>query len=244
MLNFARQMRRRLFPTPQERRLREAPFYRQYPYGGGVRMSMVDLRGMCGLEHGFFFNRIPKSANSTVSVFLARNSGIRSVSGDQEGNWAKNAFPRPGDLSIGEVERLNECFKFTIVRDPYTRVLSAFLDKVKTGKKMRALPDFRTFCQFLDQGGLYANAHWAPQSELLLIPLYHFDFIGRVESLVRDMQVIGERLGFQTVDENERAGPNATDAEKLIAEHLDDRSRAIINRLYAADFGEFGYSKL
>lgn len=205
---------------------------------------MADLRGMCGIDRGFFFNRIPKSANSTVSVFVAGNSGIPSVPGDRVGNWAKYAFPKPSELTAEQLEQLDACFKFTFVRNPYTRVLSAYLDKIKTGKKMSALPDFYSFCQYLDRGGLHANAHWAPQSSLLLMPLPRFDFIGRMESLDRDISVVGDRLGFTPTDDNVRAGPKATNADKLLTEHLDDRSLLILNRLYAGDFDAFGYPTL
>ncbi|WP_161596934.1 sulfotransferase family protein [Rhizobium glycinendophyticum] len=205
---------------------------------------MADMRGMCGIERGFFFNRIPKSANSTVSVFVAGSSGISSVPGDLVGNWAKYAFPKPSDLETEQLEKFEASFKFTFVRNPYTRVLSAYLDKVKTGKKMPPLPDFYSFCQYLDRGGLHANAHWAPQSSLLLIPLHRFDFIGRMETLSQDMSVVGRRLGFRAVDGNVRAGPKSTNADKLLAEHLDDGSRLILNRLYAEDFDAFGYTKL
>lgn len=244
MLNLVRDIRLRLFPKPRERGLRRAPFYVRYPYAGRVSFDMADLRGMCGIDHGFFFNRIPKSANSTVSVFLAGNSGVPSVPGDLVGNWAKYAFPKPSELNPEQLEQLEDCFKFTFVRNPYTRVLSAYLDKVKTGKKIPALPDFYSFCKYLDGGGLHANAHWAPQSSLLLLPLHRFDFIGRMESLAQDMSVVGERLGFEAAADDVRAGPKATNADKLLAEHLDERSRLILNRLYARDFEAFGYPML
>jgi hypothetical protein len=46
--------------TLEARRLAQAPFYRRYPYRGPVSHKMVDLRGMVGVDHGFFFNSIPK----------------------------------------------------------------------------------------------------------------------------------------------------------------------------------------
>jgi hypothetical protein len=53
----------------------EAAFYRVYPYCGRLDVRYVDLRGMCGLNQGFFYSRVPKAANSTVSVYLAEQCG-------------------------------------------------------------------------------------------------------------------------------------------------------------------------
>jgi hypothetical protein len=135
----------------------------------------VDLRGMCGLNQGFFYSRVPTAANSTVSFYLAEQCGVPAWRGRlREGTCAKIAFPKPSQLSTSQVDRFADLFKFTFVRNPYARVLLAYLDKVRTGKKINGIRSFTEFCRYLGSGGLYHNAHWAPQTSVLGLPLHHY----------------------------------------------------------------------
>ncbi|MCV0371067.1 sulfotransferase family protein [Filomicrobium sp.] len=224
-----------------ERRRVSSPFFRKYPYSGSVWIRAVDKRGMIALDHGFFFNRVPKSANSTVAVALARACGVASISEDSDGNWAKFAFKMPSALSRSEVSDFDSTFKFTFVRNPYHRILSAYLDKVRTGRKTKGMSSFPEFCRFLDNGGLLNNAHWAPQSSILLLPIDRFDFIGRVEALNADLATVFAALDFPLPDKFSRAGPPATKAAEMMREHYTDECREIVARLYRTDFEAFGY---
>lgn len=226
------------------RKLYGAPFYERYPFFGEAALKTVDRRGMCAPEHRFFFNRIPKSANSTVATFLAQRCGIVPVPDDSEGSWAKEAFKRPSQLTRTEVDELANCLKFTFVRNPYSRVLSAYLDKVATGEKAQNLNSFTEFCRFLERGGLHANAHWAPQTSLLLLPFDEFNFVGKMESLQSDMIELASLLGFPPPNENHRAGPRPTNASKLVDDHYTEEARLIVTRLYRADIDLLGYHVL
>lgn len=226
------------------RRLYGSPFYERYPFLGEAALKTVDRRGMCAPEYRFFFNRIPKSANSTVATFLAERCGIVPVAKDPEGSWAKEAFKRPSQLSRQEVDALANCLRFTFVRNPYSRVLSAYLDKVTTGEKAQNLSSFTEFCRFLDSGGLHLNAHWAPQSSLFLMPFHEFNFVGKMESLQSDMIELANLLGFPPPNENHRAGPRPTNASKLFDDHYTEEARKIVTRLYRSDFELLGYSVL
>ena len=223
----------------ETRGLAQAPFYRRYPYAGHVSHKMVDLRGMVGVDYGFFFNRIPKSANSTVTLTLAIACGIPNTKGDPDAKQAKKAFPRPSELTAAQMEAFERCFKFTFVRDPYARVLSAYLDKVRTGVKMTPIT-FAEFCRYLAEGGLHANAHWAPQSSLLLLPIERFDFIGRVENMNEDLSHVFAHLGLKP-GEPRLAGPPATNARDLVEKEYTPECRETVRRLYRSDFELFGY---
>lgn len=226
--------------TLEARRLAQAPFYRRYPYAGRVSHRMVDLRGMVSVDHGFFFNRIPKSGNSTVAATLAAACGIPHTEDDPDAKRAKEAFPRPSELTAGQMEAFERSFKFTFVREPYARVLSAYLDKVRTGAKMTPIATFPEFCRYLAAGGLYANAHWAPQVSLLLLPIERFDFIGRVESMNEDLSRAFAHLDIK-LGELRLAGPPATNARDLVAKEYTPECREIVRRLYRGDFELFDY---
>jgi len=102
------------------------PFYRRYPYRDGISINSADARGLVDFDLGVFCNRIPKAANSSVIVNLAYRKFGREIPSKE----AKKLFLTPSQLRSSEVERVSGLFRFAFVRNPYTRVLSAFLDKI------------------------------------------------------------------------------------------------------------------
>ncbi len=196
---------------------------------------------------GFFYNRIPKAANSTVICNLAvlRDKAIVAS------RIAKTTFRTPSSLTRNDMPSFERCFKFTVVRNPYTRILSAYLDKIVREKKsatgIRKNQDGKTtfadFCDYLNAGGLYKNAHWAPQISLLLLPKERFDFIGKVETLQKDMRHIWQRLAPDSVNPAfQTTAPHRTDAKTRVTEYLSRHCRKMISSLYKQDFEEFGYN--
>ena len=136
-------------------------------------------------EHNVAFNRIAKSGNSSVILYL--DEAMRGPSSYQDDyKRAKRSAMSTGknliEMSRTKQDRrsLRRFSFFTVVRNPWTRTLSAFLDKITNGPhdKYGSIPGFgdnsRTgfaaFISFLGNGGLHANHHWKPQSDALLLP--------------------------------------------------------------------------
>ncbi|MBN2905501.1 MAG: sulfotransferase family 2 domain-containing protein [Rhodobacteraceae bacterium] len=231
------------------------PFYRRYPYKGRVSLFHVEHRGAFSPEDGFFYNRVPKAANSTIARMLAKHSSFcRPVPG--KGDMGR--MLRPQLMRRAHVASLatDAVFKFTIVRNPFARVLSAYRSKIELadnpvrlrrfatmlGADPDTRPDFTTFCRFLDNGGVWRDAHWAPQTELMLLPLDMFDHIGRVETLEADLALIERRLwGEDAVHPLERVGKR-TDSGESLARYYTDEAHEIVARLHAQDFLRLGYS--
>jgi hypothetical protein len=224
------------------------PFWHAYPPQSPVSIFLLDIRGAMSPTEGFFYNRIPKAANSTVMRRLTEVSTYRRPFVQHE----KDRFLRPSFLSRARVAEIvaGRTFCFTVVRDPYARVLSAYRDKVLQGRPQgvrhfgpdvrQSPPDFTTFCRFLEQGGLYLDAHWAPQTDLMVLPLHRFDLIGRVETLSTDLDTITRRIWNTPTLMPDRVG-NVTEAERRISADYTPEARAIVARLYASDFAAFGY---
>ncbi|MEZ5687130.1 MAG: sulfotransferase family protein [Paracoccaceae bacterium] len=227
------------------------PFFRRYPYRGPCSLFHLNLRGAFSPTDRFFYNRIPKAANTTISKLLAKHSDYQRPWGSR---GDKGRMLRPAHMTRAQVEALasGEVFRFLIVRDPYTRVLSAYQDKFL--RKLRQVdrygamiesapgevPSFAAFCRFLDRGGVWRDAHWAPQSALMLLPLDAYDLIGRVETLDQDMATLVQRIWGIAPEPVEFAGTR-TGASKAVEQAYDDESRAIVARLYRDDFELFGY---
>lgn len=230
---------------------RVLPFYRRFPYHGPLGLFTVDLRGAWSPDDGFFFNRIPKAANSTIMATLADYSDYRRRLGRSR---AKSRFLRPSRMSADDAARLDgDAFRFTFVRDPYGRLLSAFTDKVVRKRKQArpfyhwlgrvdpGPPQFIDFLRFLGAGGALSDAHWAPQSDLMLLPMARFDFVGKLERLEADLAFVVDRVFASDAPlQLRRAGPR-TDSHRSLAGAYTPEGLEIVNRVYAADFETFGY---
>ncbi len=227
------------------------PFYRRYPYRGPLGLFKVDPRGAYSPTDGFFYNRIPKAANSTVLATLMAQSSYRRAFSD---GHAKRRLLRPSRLGPRDMARFEaEVFKFTFVRDPYARVLSAFADKILRRRQQSrgfyawrggddgTVPEFVEFLRYLEDGALLADPHWTPQVHLMLLPLDRFDFIGRVERLEADLgHVMARVFPDSPPAAPKRAGPR-TDSRKRHGEAYTPEARALVERLYGADFAALGY---
>lgn len=216
------------------------PFYRQYPFTSQASIRSADDRGLVDMELGFFCNRIPKAANSTVVTNIARLKFGRDIPSPV----AKKMFATPGRLSAAEVAEFDGLFKFTMVRNPYTRTLSAYLDKVeRRALRHNRESSYGEFLRALKKGRyLYSNAHWAPQVALMLIPVEQLDFIGKTESLERDLAEIKRRIRPELEQPVTSFRGNATSAGDKLRAYYDAECIALVRELYRADFEIFGYS--
>jgi len=228
------------------------PYYFVRPrLWGEERLRVIDERTMVSRRWRYIYMRIPKAANSTIlNALLARFPEPGLDPADLE--KAKVRATHFRNLGPGDLLRLSGFFVFTVVRNPYGRVLSAYLDKFREGDKHRAeygervashdggQVSFRAFCRYLADGGEAENAHWMQQTRLLALA-DRIDHVGRVESLDADLEAIFARIGGTVPDTVSRAGPPATAADTRLAEYYDDECTALVERVYAEDFARLGY---
>lgn len=229
-----------------ESRIRRSPFYARYPFASKVNIFSADGRGLVDHELRIFYNRIPKSASTSVVLTLCNvRFGLEHKLGALK---AKKSFPRPSQLDKAQLSALEGYFKCTFVRNPYGRVLSAYLNKVVYGHIVpfslagQSEVPFGEFCRYLEDGGLYDDPHWAPQTSLLLLPLFKFDFIGQVETFQDDIQHVLIRIGIEDPTRVVvRHSNRPTEANARLHEYYDQDTRELIAKLYRDDFEAFGY---
>ena len=226
------------------------PFYRRFPYKGPIAFFKVDPRGAYSPDEPFFYNRVPKAANTTIVHTLRQHSTYQRPFA-QKGN-PKDHFLRPMYMSTADVDRMvNDAFKFTVVRDPYSRVLSAFQSKILGGRPQAELfrawagsddtPSFAQFCRYLADGNQYADMHWAPQADMLLLPIEMFDFVGKVETLDADLAHITARIFGEEASKGMVQAGKVTGATDKVAQAYGPEQFEIISDIYAADFDTFDY---
>lgn len=190
----------------------------------------------------FTYLRIPKSANSTTVRTLSFHAfGQPGIEGDPSGSKAKSRLrylPSPAAFA--------ESFSFTFVRDPASRVLSAYHDKVHNPAWLRkfGLTDpsdptkpvtFSAFLERLESGLLHKDLHWIPQSAMIPDDGRDFTFIGRVENIDADMRKAMTAI-FGRFDGIVNKEINRFDSGTLAKSEISPEDRRRIERLYARDY--------
>lgn len=215
------------------------PFYKRHPFLSPVSIKSADNRGCIDFDLGIFCNRVPKAANSTIVSNLVQLKFDKKIVSSQ----AKKIFRTPSQLNTNELDRFDSLFKFAVVRDPFSRTLSAYLDKIdrkfnQNGEKI----SFKDFLKSLKGGKLHSNLHWAPQTSIFLIPFEDFDFIGKFENLNDDWAFIMSKIKGQDATENELSikdpinGPPATGASEKIRKYYDAECIELMQQMYSKDF--------
>lgn len=239
-----RYVRRALLnPFAQGRFLRSFPTRITNP-GAFPHLAYFPRLGIC-------YNRIKKNGNTSVVLLLSKfETGL-----DKPRKETKRALLSLGDLPLPEMMRLGRYRYCVVTRDPYTRVLSAFLEKFRLEEFQRTYGPFDltpngfgAFLQWLENGGLGQNRHWDLQSKITLWPLRDFDHVVRLESFATDFSRVLAASGLE-VDSSllsqvlPQDVDKRTDATKRADEYYSPERRALVARLFDADFEAMGYSR-
>ncbi len=217
-------------------------------------------------KHNIAFNRIAKSGNSSVILYL--DEAIRGPSSHQNDyKQAKRLAMRTGksliEMSSSKPDRLRlkDIALFTVVRNPWSRTLSAFLDKIANGpqEKYGHIPGFgdnsqagfAAFISFLGNGGLHANHHWKPQIDALLLPASQFQCICRLEHLSEELPQALARSGMSLPSPEKLQQPHQiesqqqsklTQASSKLLRYYSASTIQAVGELYTADFELGRYS--
>jgi hypothetical protein len=215
------------------------------------------------MRYKYIFVETPKCCCSTIKLTLQRlELGDLNFN---RGNWeeihVRTYSPLLGPQQVGAFRSfLKECgfLKFCFVRNPYTRLLSAYLDKIVPSEVCRsdilcALEGYRgtvsdrfvTFSEFVsvicDQPVEQMNMHWRPQYFVTMQDLLEYDFIGRFENFDGDFTRIGEMISGNFSDFILSEKRHATHADTLLEGYLTVNLKRQIYRKYKQDFEHFGY---
>ena len=188
-------------------------------------------------KHKAIFVHIPKSAGTSIRESLFGGGGAhRTITGFQ---------------SVLAPELFAESFKFTFVRNPWDRLVSAFFflkNRDMTGNQRWAcenlsqFQDFNTFVtNWLTRENIWSFVFFRPQ--------YHFicfedkkpavDFVGFYENLMSDFAVIRDRIkSSANLEEKNRNSKRGRDYR----EYYTNETRDLVADIYAEDIQLFGYN--
>lgn len=149
--------------------------------------------------------------------------------------------------------------RFAFVRNPYTRLLSCFLDRVCTFHS-RPSKDFVkiygsntfTFSDFVhvvcSQDSVSQNSHWRVQYDDLMMGAVPDTQIFYFENLRSGMMEIS-RMVFGEEDERMEvdklnASPKTTNSSDILGDYYDRKLYDLVYDRYKKDFEEFGYDRM
>jgi hypothetical protein len=163
--------------------------------------------------------------------------------------------------------------KYAIVREPFSRALSAYLDKIEPFARDSTQPEqaihfyrmfesienfsrdhlpedegatFYAFLRWIRDSGdqIAANEHWLPQTELLQWGSVEFDFVGRFENLREDSSLLLKLIASKVqFPTREAVLFPPTEATRKRSSYYTERELEVVRDVFAADFDAFGYSR-
>lgn len=168
-------------------------------------------------QQRFIYCPIAKAACSSVKRWFLEIAGdSRPFSGHDDARLHEHTLRTQHGAALALL-RSERIYTFTFVRNPWSRLVSAYLNKcltlnkiserflrsvgqagaIQQGRVSRMQPTltFRQFVQFLSDGNpRQFDVHWRPQHFFLRDN--RFDFIGRVERLAEDFAIVSDHLGI------------------------------------------------
>jgi hypothetical protein len=190
-------------------------------------------------QYRCIFVHIPKCAGISVSRSLFGN-----VSGAHHTLRKFQIMFAPDEFA--------SYFKFSFVRNPWDRLVSAFHflkkggltteDKQWSDRYLSPFPDFGAFVKNgLSQRRIFSFPHFRPQLEYICVSgkTPGLDFIGSFENLDSDFQYICKVLNnpASLLSLNRNAS-----RKEDFREYYNDHTREMVGRLYADDIRVLGYS--
>jgi hypothetical protein len=136
-------------------------------------------------------------------------------------------------------------FKFSIVRNPWDRLVSTWSDKVQKQwiEHKTSSSGINFFEKYKDKDYSFFIKDIIPCKEIHieclsnLIDLNNIDFIGRFENIQKDFDIICDKIG---IPQQQLPHRNKTN-HKHYTEYYDDETREIVAQKYARDIEYFGY---
>jgi hypothetical protein len=208
-------------------------------------------------ETDIAFNRIKKAGNSSTLVYLHSliPSKQKELGPDVLLATKREALSSTVPLrscTTADCIRIRNALVFVVIREPYSRVLSAFLQKslrpdyaATPGFQSRTPHGFADFVSFLSEGGISVNRHWWPQRDLLYFDPADVDVLtplDRLDAGIRHLAAVaglrlpkGASFGQPSIDES-RSQTKLTGSTSLVNEFYSPHLRRLVRSLYDADF--------
>lgn len=225
--------RRLLHHTLAPQSVRRLHYMRRYC---SENVNHPSLKPFCDTRS--IFVHIPKAAGISVGFSLyGRKTGDHRTLLDYK-------------LCFGRKE-YESFFKFTFVRNPWDRLLSAYMYLKQGGRNemdykwsvehLSAYDDFDTFVkEWVSEDNIHSGLHFRPQNEFVCSRqgAVEVDFVGYYERINEDYDIIRNKIGRG----EELAVKNKTSRKRDFRQYYSDKACEIVEKVYDEDIQLFGYT--
>lgn len=230
--------------------------YFDYPRGRVNYLTHISRKHQC------VFVEVPKAGCSVVKRVLQYSEvdgdGFDPSASVHDRSTSPLAAPLGGEFDLRDVYGdPTPYFRFSFVRNPYTRALSCYLEKIAGEQWLRDLrlpelgfaPDAEvSFVDFLrrvaEQDPADMDIHWAPQHFLLSLDKVEYDFLGRFEFFRTHLESVIDVLGLDVPRELvEMRTAHVTGAQRRLHDYYDKEAVELVQRIYREDFRRLGYGR-
>ena len=133
-------------------------------------------------------------------------------------------------------EKIKSYFKFTFVRNPWSKLVSEWLYFKKHENELFKNVEFKD-CLGAELACVPVIFPWAEHSKYQWEFTEGCDYIGKFENLQQDFDTICDKIG---IPQQKLPHKNAT-KHKHYTEYYDDETRELVAQTYAKDIEYFGY---
>ncbi|MEO0372167.1 MAG: sulfotransferase family 2 domain-containing protein [Pseudomonadota bacterium] len=218
------------------------------PYGGPHFMYMKNHKAACTNVLTLLITQMHHALSSDHTLEISMD-GVHNLPPDYLRAGAKSL-----DLTSVEEALSGECYRFTIIREPLSRTVSAWSDKLQGDTRHRrdlnaalgqdlqteiTLPAFLDIIAQDDRARL-VDRHWRPQHMEISFDQLTYDFIGRVEDMESARAHIIDTLfgpkghSVTILDTREHLGHRSSSRAHRDALSAEDKRN--VERAFARDF--------
>lgn len=191
----------------QKNLLRYAKSDIDVPLEKNYKHQFAAKHALCHYPTGAIYTFIPKNGCTTLRYSLALANSC--ISGPDDFEW----IHKNNDTFIAKLQELvNARYSFVVLRCPYARLASVYLDKIVGNRDIdssfnkinilsKPIEDFsfRDFLRILsNSGAIMENHHWAPQVSFLVYDNYTDWF--RLEKFNEISSRLFKKIGLAVVD--------------------------------------------
>ncbi len=238
------------------------PVTRAYVKAMGWRS--VNFHTHISLVNKYVYVEVPKAGCGTMKATLGALEGARLNEThaqrflDKPHNGVKSGahvrpYQLPSDL-LEEVLTSKAYNRFTIVRNPNSRVLSGYLEKIQQGLRQsteisdalagKSASDI-TFAEFLsvikEQDSRDQDPHWRRQADHIGLGIIEYNDIIHLEDLDNSWEKVAQLTRTPDLD-SQFYCKTSTRATSKVNDYRTPETDSLISEIYARDFSELNYT--
>lgn len=214
------------------------------------------------LKNKYLFHSVGKAANSTVKYFLYAEEA-RGTRLKYENVHDRRVSPliSPFQLSNSQLNDIisdEKYFKFTFVRNPFSRLLSCYLDRILPkkstpykevvryiGKEVGYNVPFPEFVEAVcSQSNYEQNNHWRLQYADAMCDVIKYSYIGKQETFTECMSEVWENIypGLKVPDFGmKNLSPSKTGSTEKVNSYWTKNLVKLVSERFEKDFVFFEY---